>query len=329
MGTLQTLSAPVVAADIEKVLIGGDLSKLTPEQRVSYYNAVCKSLNLNPLTKPFAYISLNGKLVLYALKDCTEQLRNQSCISLTLPAREVIEGVYVVTASAVRPDGRHDEATGAVSIDSLKGEARANAMMKAETKAKRRVTLSICGLGMLDESEVDSIADARRVEPDLPAVQRNTPTEQAVLAEKRIQETSKGGAAQHNTGLFANGSGSAHVSAPVPPTTENVPVPLRPIFDGLRKPGAVSDALRLMKDKLEAAMPEFGASEYRAIVEKYGLTGGGGMKLSAVRAALIEMYAVAEAAKVGAVRVSQITGTFQATDDDLPTGLFEEEAPYA
>lgn len=29
--------------------------------------------------------------------------------------------------------------------------------MKAVTKSKRRVTLSICGLGMLDESEADSI----------------------------------------------------------------------------------------------------------------------------------------------------------------------------
>jgi hypothetical protein len=40
----------------------------------------------------------------------------------------------------------------------------ANALMKAETKAKRRVTLSICGLGMLDESEVESIPGAA-VEP--------------------------------------------------------------------------------------------------------------------------------------------------------------------
>lgn len=30
-------------------------------------------------------------------------------------------------------------------------------MMKAETKAKRRVTLSICGLGMFDESEMESV----------------------------------------------------------------------------------------------------------------------------------------------------------------------------
>ena len=46
---------------------------------------------------------------------------------------------------------------GAVSTAGLKGEALANSMMKATTKSKRRVTLSICGLGMLDETEIDSI----------------------------------------------------------------------------------------------------------------------------------------------------------------------------
>ena len=32
-------------------------------------------------------------------------------------------------------------------------------MMKAETKAKRRVTLSVCGLGLLDETEIADIPD--------------------------------------------------------------------------------------------------------------------------------------------------------------------------
>lgn len=147
----------VAATAIEQALIGGDLSKLTPGQRVSYYNSVCASLELNPLTKPFAYITLNGKLTLYALKDCTEQLRHKRTISVTIVAREVVEDCYIVTARATTPQGRQDESIGAVPLAGLKGEARANAMMKAETKAKRRVTLSICGLGMLDETEVDSI----------------------------------------------------------------------------------------------------------------------------------------------------------------------------
>jgi hypothetical protein len=43
----------------------------------------------------------------------------------------------------------------------LKGDALANALMKAETKAKRRVTLSLAGLGWLDETEIASIPDVR------------------------------------------------------------------------------------------------------------------------------------------------------------------------
>jgi hypothetical protein len=61
------------------------------------------------------------------------------------------------------PDGRTDEATGAVSLAGLSGTNLANSLMRAETKAKRRVTLSICGLGWLDESEVDSVPVARPV----------------------------------------------------------------------------------------------------------------------------------------------------------------------
>jgi len=84
-------------------------------------------------------------------------------VSVLIVARESVEGCYVVTARAVLPSNRQDESLGAVPIEGLKGEARSNAMMKAETKAKRRVTLAICGLGFLDESEVDSIKGATQV----------------------------------------------------------------------------------------------------------------------------------------------------------------------
>lgn len=143
--------------------IMGDLSKLTAAQRVNYYQAICKSLNVNPLTRPFDYIMLNGKLTLYARKDCTEQLRASRKVSITKLERETINGVYVVTAYAQAADGRTDSSTGAVAIEGLKGEALANAIMKAETKSKRRVTLSIVGLGWLDETETETIVDARPV----------------------------------------------------------------------------------------------------------------------------------------------------------------------
>lgn len=148
-------------AKLDNVLIQGDLSSLSPEQKLNYYSRVCESLGLNPLTKPFAYIKLNNKEVLYATRDCTDQLRANNKISMSIVSREVIEGIYVVTAKGKTLDGREDEATGAVNIDKLTGEMKANAFMKAETKAKRRLTLSICGLGFTDESEIESIPGAK------------------------------------------------------------------------------------------------------------------------------------------------------------------------
>ncbi|PTQ51040.1 MAG: hypothetical protein HSCHL_1630 [Hydrogenibacillus schlegelii] len=159
---------PDPAELLEKVVVTGDLSKLTPKERLSYYKAVCESVGLNPLTRPFDYIVLNGRLTLYARKDATDQLRRIHGISITITSRELLKeaGLYVVTARARTKDGREDESIGAVSIVGLKGDALANALMKAETKAKRRVTLSIAGLGMLDESEIETIPDARPVKAD-------------------------------------------------------------------------------------------------------------------------------------------------------------------
>lgn len=157
------MSNLTVSNGVELALIQGDLSKLSVEQRLSYFKSVCESLSLNPLTKPFDFINLNGKLTLYTKRDATDQLRNNRKISITISAREKIEDVYIVTAKAKNPDGREDESTGAVNVSGLKGDALANAMMKAETKAKRRVTLSICGLGLLDESEIETIPDAKKV----------------------------------------------------------------------------------------------------------------------------------------------------------------------
>jgi len=153
------------AKTIEDVLITGDLSGLTPEQKVSYCTKVCESLGLNPLTNPFEYIYFkkSGVLKLYAKKDCTEQLRKIHGVSIVSIQTERSDGLYVAKATAKDKTERTDVATGAVDISNLKGDDLANGVMKAETKAKRRVTLSICGLGILDESEVDTIPNAEVV----------------------------------------------------------------------------------------------------------------------------------------------------------------------
>jgi hypothetical protein len=159
----QTTSLDTV---VEQVVVGGDLSALSSRDRLNYYNAICKSVGLNPLTRPFDYLHLGGKLVLYAKRDATDQLRKRHGVSIERLEKEYVEGVYTVTAYARDAQGRVDSSIGAVPIEGLKGEARANAIMKCETKSKRRVTLSICGLGMLDETEIASVPDARPVVVD-------------------------------------------------------------------------------------------------------------------------------------------------------------------
>ena len=150
--TLQGLDAAVRSA-----VATGDLAGLDDDARAAYYVAVCESVGLNPLTRPLEYLELNGRLTLYAKRDATDQLRRKYDVSIEIVDRTTQGEVYIVRARATLPDGRTDESLGAVSLAGLEGETLANALMTAETKAKRRVALSICGLGLLDETEVATL----------------------------------------------------------------------------------------------------------------------------------------------------------------------------
>lgn len=167
----------------EQVFISGDLTSLKPEQRAHYYHLICESLGLNPLTKPFEYLQLNGKLVLYALRACTDQLRQLHEVSVTDLSATERDGVYVVKAHVRDSRGRVDVSTGVVTVKGLAGDVLANALMKAETKAKRRATLSICGLGFLDETEIETLPQER--------TNSVTPTAQELIAPIPLEEEAR------------------------------------------------------------------------------------------------------------------------------------------
>ena len=141
-----------------QVVSSGNLRDLTPRQKADYYNYRCRQSGLNAATQPYAYMVLNGVEQLYARKACADQLRK-------------IHGVTVVSATCVRDDdyieyevtlrdreGREDFDIGVVAVGGMKGPERANKKKIALTQAKRRATLSLCGEGILDESEVSEIA---------------------------------------------------------------------------------------------------------------------------------------------------------------------------
>src|SRR5512146_110853 len=166
----ETLPAKADPAGLlEQVVVQGDLAKLSPADRLAYYKRVCDSLQLNPYTKPFDYITLNGRLTLYARKDATDQLRRVHKVSIDKPDIRFEDDWIIVTVQARTPDARTDSDIGVVNRKDM-GGAFGNALMKAVTKAKRRVTLSICGLGMLDETEIETIPDARQPAPAVAVV---------------------------------------------------------------------------------------------------------------------------------------------------------------
>ena len=182
-------------AILERVIGIGDLSGLTEGERVSYIMKLCSSLGLNPFTRPIELMKLNGKTVAYAKRDAADQLRKIHNVSLEITSRTVVGDLIVVTTKATLPSGRCDEDLGAVSIKGLQGEAAANALLKAITKSKRRVTLSICGLGFLDESEVESIrvAEAEQTQNNRQAIaQTIAETRQAPRTTAVIELTTPG-----------------------------------------------------------------------------------------------------------------------------------------
>lgn len=180
----------------ELALIQGDLGKLTETERLAYYQTVCKSVGLNPATKPFGYLSFQGKLILYATRNCTDQLRSIHGVSLISHEIKEADGVLFATVTMRDQEGRTDTEIGAVATKGLSGESLANAWMKCLTKAKRRCTLSLCGLSTLDETETDTMPGSRVVEASAVIQQLEEPAKLEVVP----KPVSKGAKLVENAG---------------------------------------------------------------------------------------------------------------------------------
>lgn len=162
---------------VEKALIKGDLTLLSTSERMWYVKALAERLGLDLMFTPFSFlVTDDGRTTIYVKKEATEQLRKKHNISIRIKSRTITDEYADVVVEAEMPimiDGqvviKHDEASGHVpfvlrskgKLETADPFVKSNLIMKAETKAKRRVTLSICGLGWLDESEIDSVPGAK------------------------------------------------------------------------------------------------------------------------------------------------------------------------
>lgn len=190
--TKPTFAQPQALANAELALVAGDLSQLNPDQRLAHYINVCQSLGLNYHTQPLEYLAMKGgKLKLYPKAEGAAQLREIHGISFVGDPQISIVGDIVTVIVKTRDNkGREDVDIGAVSIKGLSGEDLANASMKAITKAKRRVTLSACGLGWFDDdsSNRPTLDITQSSEPQLPPKPLFEQVKEAILGCKTKEE---------------------------------------------------------------------------------------------------------------------------------------------
>ena len=156
MANDRALTAAVVAS----LVLNGDISGLNPVQKAVYYVERCRQLGLDPRSKPFQVLKLNGKEILYADKGAADQLAKIHNVN-----RRITDGPKVIKlggrdvvfcqCEASLPNGRCE-----MDVATLPASDFDNVLMKVTTKVKRRATLALLGLGMLDESELSTIPAA-------------------------------------------------------------------------------------------------------------------------------------------------------------------------
>ena len=151
---------------LEPLVVTGELIFLTPPERIQFYVQTCESMGLNPFTRPlqfFEQIDRNGKrnLILYALRGASVQLAAKHKLSVQIldPIFSHDAVMFNARVTSTNPP-REDGAVGVASLKGLEGNEYADAIMAAQTKAKRRAIIDFVGSGLLDESEVEGMRGA-------------------------------------------------------------------------------------------------------------------------------------------------------------------------
>lgn len=177
------------AAVVESIVLRGDISGLGPRDRAAYYITMCERLGLDAYTKPFEFLRLNGKEIMYATRGATDQLARIHNVT-----RKIIDGPRVIDLAGTKlvycvceaslPGGRAE-----TSIATLPLTDPAMVYMKAEAKAKRRATLGILALGMLDDAEVADIpAGSKAPGGGVDLSRANDPADEADVHDAEVDE---------------------------------------------------------------------------------------------------------------------------------------------
>jgi len=179
---------------LQHLLSTGDYSRLTDPQRAALYLDTCKSLGINPRTRPLDWIEFydpdtkTKKLTLYPNKSCFDQLARQHQIRLRIVEEKIVGTLFKVVMEGTTPDGRFETNVAYLDLTDregkpLRGQRLGNAYMKCHTKAKRRLVFGMVGL-MAPPIDIEDVTGSRVVTVDGSGRMLRSPTEeQRYLAE--------------------------------------------------------------------------------------------------------------------------------------------------
>jgi hypothetical protein len=138
-----------------------DLDRLSKEELQQYYLDACAFHGVPPELNVLAFTYMDSgdgarRRVLYAKKGATDIIRERLGISVADLRKEIFNGTLTYTCFGKNKDGRFEIAVGASYIDGLTGRALEVAIMVAQTRAIRRMTLQFAGAGLIDETELQA-----------------------------------------------------------------------------------------------------------------------------------------------------------------------------
>lgn len=172
----------------------GDLSTLPEPEQDKILVKMCAHYGLDPVLRPFCIIPAQNKKIWYATKAATDMVAARDGLTRKFKERridkelmiceiimEITDGTRIEEGTAVVSLGEfaRDPKSGQITERMMAGEALANAIMRCETKAKRRATLA--WFGMPDGTGGEDIEVVSSPAATLPAAKPVQPTATEVI----------------------------------------------------------------------------------------------------------------------------------------------------
>ncbi len=171
----------------------GDFSVLSNEERNIFVEHICETYGLDKSSVPVRFVTDNKskKVIPYLARTATDQLRMNLNISVVEQNVQFSpNGIACIVTVKVQDDkGRTDMDVGSVFLGNATGDDYAKQIMACVTKAKRRATISLSGIGILDEAEIMSmtseevLAKSKELELDFDLISQSTNDELKEISE--------------------------------------------------------------------------------------------------------------------------------------------------